>query len=547
MSWTALKADAPSPMVAGLESVKQILSGTIDTLTTVLQTAKKLINLVLKFVVALDDIQAAAIRALCEAALAIIDDIEKNARQMYALGVMPADPNDVIGDWGDIQGLIGNNMTLSDGTAVLLQGGGGNAGFIRTVAESLNDAYDDNRPMFEEDSIVGGAVLIAGADTYVRAIPLIRKLQDLFSSPLYSKITIDDQRTPAPKGLKARAVAPTGLNKYEVKLNWDPEPVVSILDIYGNPRYSVREVVIYRSDWDKQVPRGDLSKYEVARIEYNGFQNHWNDTDYPSEQPRPAWRNYAVGFALNEIDAQGNETEIDDPLIVKRISVCLGPGGMQPQRNMGIPPDWSAIGLFDLIPPIGAALSTMRQFIEDQKDAAEAASEQMRKLVDELQREIDRYTDFAEEVAATIQELIDLLSFPEGYFGFKVIGPFDGGNDAFIQELKDSLTDVSDPDRPPFDTGTEIVAGAVFLVGVNKSAGVPALTAMLDLLGMLFGSVRDEASKFSRDLRATVQAAEDEICLNDALIQSMCQTAEEPELTLGADLNSALGNPLCEE
>ena len=547
MSWSALKAGAPSALVSQLETVKQTLSGTIDTLTTLLQTAKTLIETVLKFVIALDDIQAAAIRALCEAALLIIDDIEKNARQMYALGVLPIDPSEVIGDWGGVQGLIGNNMILSDGSRVLLGGHGGNAGFVRTVAASLEDAYDENRPQFGEDSIVGGAVLITGANTYHQAIALIRKLQDLFSSPLYPKLTIDDQRTPKPRNLQAHTVAPSGLNEYEVKLSWEPESIVSVLDIYGNPRYAIREVVIYRSEWDKTFPRGSLSNYEVARIKYTGFQTSWRDTDFPSEQPRPAWRYYAVGFSLNEISDENNETEIADPLIVKRVSICLGPGGMQPQRNMGIPPDWQAIGLFDLIPPIGAALSTMRQFIEDQKDAAEAASAQMQKLVDELEREIERYTDFVEDVASTIKELVDLLTFPEGYFGFTTLGPFTGGNDAFVQELKEALTNTSDPNRPPFDTGTEIVAGLVLLIGVNKSAGIPAISALLGLMEALFGGVRDEASKLSRDLRAAVQAAEEQICLNDALIQTVCQEIEAPGTILGADLEPALSSAQCEE
>lgn len=538
MTWVSLGDLSSSPLVQTLNVTRGSIQGVISTVQVTLQAAKAIAEILLKLANDLNDAQALAIKVAVNAMLAIIDEIEKNLGLLYVLGVPPVEINQVVQDWGGVAEITGQALTLSDGSRVELEGSGGNAGFIRTVANSFQDFYDDNRPQFNNTAKVGGAVFLVGADTYYQAIKLIKKLQSLFSP-----ISVDDVKVPRAKNLQAVPAVPTDAgSRYAVKLSWTPAPKLAELLMYGSTRYEIREVVIYKGLLNEPLRRANLASYEIARFVYTGLESTYIDQSFFNELDQPAWAYYGVGLLLNEVYESGAVVELTEPIEITRAAVCVG----QPLRkNMGVSPDWVSLTLFDLVPQLGTIFAAIRQFLEELLAKSDAGSSQIQAFIDLLDQQLNKYSAFAEEILETIKEIVDLFTFPTGYFGVFVIPPTDGGNDAFIGAISKALTDTSDPLRPPFDKGTEIVAGAVVMGGANSPEALLALNSTIGLIETIFSGTGNAAAAAARAINDASAAAEAEVCLNDARIKSICETVEASATTFGDDLQPALEEPLC--
>jgi len=69
-----------------------------------------------------------------------------------------------------------------------------------------------------------------------------------------------------------------------------------------------------------------------------------------------------------------------------------------------------------------------------------------------------------------------------------------GGNNFFVNELGKALNDTNDPNRPPFDQGSEVVTGFVLMAGSATAGKLAAFKTLLDFLFFSSGSQMESAA-----------------------------------------------------
>jgi hypothetical protein len=212
-----------------------------------------------------------------------------------------------------------------------------------------------------------------------------------------------------------------------------------------------------------------------------------------------------------------------------------------PQGAGGTPPDWIKASLYDVIPQLGTAMVYVNRFLDEFEANAKGGSDQLKKFLTALTATIDRYITTIDEILAIIEALIDLLTLPEAYIGAKFFSG-KGGNQRLLQELSSALTNPDDPDRPPFDKGTDAVGGLVFMAGAPSASEAQKAIALIQ---MLFGGVANDAMAMYNAINDAAAGVEAQICLNDALIRKICEEVETPSTTLGHGLKVATADPAC--
>jgi hypothetical protein len=196
-----------------------------------------------------------------------------------------------------------------------------------------------------------------------------------------------------------------------------------------------------------------------------------------------------------------------------------------------------------LIPGVGSLVAQINLFLDTLEKRLDDSSSKYKKYIEALDAEIKRYGQLAKSFLTTIQQIIDLLTFPPDiYIGsFPFLGK--GGNQFFIEILGKALTDVSDPNRPPFDEGSEVVTGFVIYAG---SATAGKLTALKNVLEFWFSGAHAEAeSAYTAavtSINAAVTSVQSEIDLLGNLERAPTEAANTtvPMLpAIGPDLEPA--------
>ena len=391
---------------------------------------------------------------------------------------------------------------------------GGNQGFYKTLAESLIDTGDLNRPTFPDNFfVVGGCVLLG-----TRSFDVLTRFLALLNAFIHLGDRFDPLRgaIPTVQGLKALVIpinttltdgltAPAG--RIGVSLSWDLIPARINFPLYNDEEAIVDEIVVIRStdpkfrqkfSWGEvfgsdipnnrdTLPVSSSGRTKVlSRMKNDGFTVGYVDWDSTLTVGTVYY--YTVALRLK---IKGKHLPMGDFSNTVRVQF------LRPVLSVGSePPDWLATPSFVQMFPI---LEEIVGFIFLILEQLKVKSFTGPTILDQLIEIIAAIVKRGEQAVAILRELLDLMRslFNQDIGGLyaTTITVDHGGMDAWTAELANRLSNRSDPSRPPFDEPADLVMGLVVVAGVpvptapDISANVDTEKAILQaLIELLFGS-----------------------------------------------------------
>lgn len=495
---------ADSAAIQTLQGINEGATSIVQTMSTLLNVVKTVLDIVKNFLVSIPDLETAALKAAIELIRELLKDLTDTSGCYFLavpIQIVNVVPEETIlyepqpGGWSSIPALM---------TPPVTGGSGGNYGFMKAVVDSLNDRDDVLRPQLDSDAHVAGLVVLAGSSTYLDMLPLIEKFVKLFSGNKNSGAGegMMDFSFPRPKGLRASLVpaAVTAASKVSnrlfgtsgehicgVRLQWDRDDRQKVIQAFNQPvTVTIKKVSVFRSEYPI-LPSATYTQLEqdedvglLAEFEYDGWNNEFYDDSIALDRTYY----YAVGYQTESVEGEG--TPIEYVSFFMPITHVYVPPKFNTMPRKGVPPDWMLLpSPISLIPGIDDLVAKITLFLDTLEKRLEDSSSKYKKYIEALSAEIDRYIRLSRDLLGLIQELIDLLTFPPDVYIGAYAFAGKGGNNFFINELGKALNDTTDSNRPPFDQGSEVVTGFVLMAG---SATAGKLTAFKNLLDFLFFS-----------------------------------------------------------
>jgi hypothetical protein len=396
----------------------------------------------------------------------------------------------------DLQAWLDVRLGPAAGTAeayqALVAGVGGNAGFYRAFLESLFDAGDPNRPQFfGQSDAVTMTVIMSGAASYASVAHAASVIDQLIRPP-GSGGGSGGRVIPVPQGVSARPVAAAAGGRIAVQVSWDPPQGVITLPYFPGLSMAVRRYAVIRMTSPRATSvRGVLDLFQTqALVEGmtardakvvavgSGLNSRFLDSDPPTDPSAPLY--YCVAWEVDVVEPSGTVTMPFDQVsgVVKVAAIA------PPPTPTGSPPDWRTVasaldtfpGLSNLVRGVLAQLDTL---VGGSPSPTSRLASAMKQASDMAQRLSARASD----LLADVDRLQASLSRPLPSLHAIQLTSGTGGNAFLAAELARRLGDLSDPGRPPFDSG-EYVCGVCAVAGAPRLAD---LAPVIDLFGSLVG------------------------------------------------------------
>jgi hypothetical protein len=547
-----------SVAIQTVTAIEGAISPVITTMESILNIVKTIVEFVKALIVDIPDLETVALKAAIETIRALLKDLTGDAG-CYFLPI-PVRLKNVVADETLIFDPTPGGAEQADATNLFLPpvGGGaaGNYGFMKDVMDSLGDTNDIMRPQFDQDAHVAGFVVLAGADSYLDILPLIEKLKRWLSGKKKSGAGegMANPDYPECRGLKAEIVPSVigqlqkiqnrkegggSTHPYAVKLSWDLPERITVLR-QGSWRYTltVDKVVVFRSEtkFSKYTNPDTLrSEYKLKEFDFDGLLSVFYDDSI--ELGKTYY--YGVGYNMNakaEFDGElSRETSyLATADVVTSIDI---PVEINMLPRSGIPPDWMLFpNPLALIPDLVEVVNNINAFLDSLEKRIDTKSKKFEEYINALSAEIERYSSLATGIIGTIKDIIDLLTFPDVYIGaFPFAGK--GGNAFFTNELSRSLQDTSDPSRPPFDRGDEVVTGFIMYAGSATVGKLQAFQTFIEMLvGQTVGGIEQNYAEAMVSIGYAVDEIERQICLLKNLEKGVCPDEEAALPGMGPDL-----------
>lgn len=391
--------------------------------------------------------------------------------------------------------------------------GGGNAHFIRTVAEAIHDGNDVNRPRFEAGSVWAYGVFIAGASDVASILQSASFLERLFNSDASA------HDVGATRGVGS--IVPRGVNVVQGPrgapiVSWELVPASKLLASFDNARVVATQYAIIRSDniraraatkvldlfSKRELTPGMKGSYgaEVLAVRpYDGVVTRFVD-DSPLEDGKTYY--YHVAFATRVNPAipadDADPTTSNVTRVQNAATYNLGFDSLsgayeyqKPTRRrdygaaaMGTAPDWRrTTSAANLIPGVDRYLGLVQEYLRSLASATSNVRAQNQSLVEMLTRQIDRLASFSAEFERRLAGISSVFEAPVAgtYATFRTGS---GGVGAFLSDLVEAFEDPSDENRPPFENGDEFTTGAIVLAVGPDAGPVQAAFALLQSIFM---------------------------------------------------------------
>jgi len=570
MAWANWKPENAAAIRA-LNEVGSAIAPIMSTMESILSSVKAIMEVVSAILVDVPDLEASVIKAAIETVRAILKDLVGDAG-CYFLPI-PVHFKNVIASGDLIYDPTPGGSEPAAGGSVFLPpvggGGGGNYGFLSDLIGSLHDSGDILKPEFDDDAHIAGMVVVAGADSFLDILPLIEKLKRLFSGKKKSGAgegigSTDGFSIPKTKQLKAEIVPSVvgqlqriqnrksgggSTHPYGVKLTWElPERIQVVVKGYICYTFTIQKVHIFRAEKPDTFstyanPTGLAKLYALQSFEFDGLLSSFYDDTIELNRTYT----YGVGY---EIEAKAETLQSDDTYVLRNnltydaaadaVTTIAIPNEINLLPRSGVPPDWMLFpNPLAMIPDLVEVVNSVNTFLDTLEERLDSASDKYTKFLAALTTEINRYVKLAENVLDTIQNIIDLLDFPDVYIG---VYPFadKGGNSKLISIVGNALNDSNDPNRPPFDRGDEVLTGFVLYAG---SATVGKLEAFITLMDMLVGTntqvISTAYAQAAESIGTAVDEIERQISLLENLTTGTTSDTEDVLTSLGPDLEPA--------
>lgn len=404
----------------------------------------------------------------------------------------------------DIIALQARLAATSPDVVAFIQHGatGGNAGFFKTVIDSVMDGGDSSRPLFGATDYVAGIHVLAGASDYVQLLSLLTALDGLML-PNLSNTTLTTPGLPVPQNLKAAMVL-GGDGSPSAKLIWDAQPAFAT-----HPTVDVMSVITHVAIIRSTNPAamsatsptvlfgtakltkgmtalGDLETEVVDIFDHAPFGVILNTyTDRKLKKDKTYYYFASFRFRLGDIHDVTSGSLAPDQGHYRFSNVAVGTAQVRPTRSgRGTPPDWIRTpSVIDLLPVAGDLFNLLLATIAQLKSGTTGNADALKKYIDFLKREIEKISKLTLTLTGLVQQLSALTTqTPEvGIYGRVFFGK--GGTDFMLADLGASLAPSNgDAGRPTFDRGDEFVTGVVVMVGGPSEDGVVAVKTMLEVM-----------------------------------------------------------------
>lgn len=378
---------------------------------------------------------------------------------------------------------------------------GGNAGFWRALAISLDDTGDENKPNFPAEFAVAGVCIIFGAEDYKDLQKNFNLFEQVFD--MGNRANLNGNTRPVAQNIRTRTLPITGSSpaRVGVQIDWDTIPLAIGFPLYSDAVAIPTEIFVVRStsprfreqfSWNQafsrepQESQSDLQEENdnkvIARITNDGFVIRHIDNDESLVENQVYYYGLSLRYSIDdEVQPMGNFSNI----IRARFERPVG-------TRRSVQPDWwGTPSLIALFPDLENLINTIRLEIAglgsrtSSNSGASAVIDQTISQIDVLLEQgealLASINDTAGKVAALTQ--VELQAATSS----TVFSVSSGGMERWMGDLAKRLSDLSDSSRPPFDN-SELVAGIVIVAGAPN---LPTLQPFLDLLALFFGAEED--------------------------------------------------------
>jgi hypothetical protein len=428
---------------------------------------------------------------------------------------------------------------------------GGNRYLVNTIAGSIYDAGDLNRPKFTGESYWAYTLLVAGATDITSVMGALSSFDQLLSPPrsaneLPASRNIGDFVTDGVRAL------PSGRNRQPV-IEWTPVPPSAALTGYDGAEVYARQYAVIRSTGleaktatkvTQLFPTTDLREgltgsfgAKVLKVaDYNGVARRYVD----SEQLTPGQTYYyhvlfnttVTGSPLFSDSGQNNSprnTTGVDPVerrdlpfgLLSNSAEWVHPKANIPNSNTQLSqaPDWYRTpSLARLLPGVDRVVDIVNEELQSAQENFSVVADRARDYGNFISQIVDNYSARADAVTSALTQAINVLeNINAGIYGTVRYGQ--GPASSFIADVVGAIDDVNDVNRPPFDAGDEYVVAALVVV-VSPDAAV--IQGALDFLKLLTGLLDDDVVAGINSITTTLATAE------QALVDQITGGGESP-------------------
>ena len=420
---------------------------------------------------------------------------------------------------------------------------GGNAHFLKTVAEAATDAGDGDRPSFGRDSYWGYMALLGGSTDPAAAASLAPYFVHLFGA---SRRSGDVSTTRGDSDLVAQgAVVRPAPRGGALALEWSP-----VDDRVFEGRWSTTpyEYAVIRSTRPEAMTaravldlfptrelREGLTGRHGARVlkvaRYTPLVHRYVETE--TLTPNQVYFYHLAVRA--KLTGPGDDRVEPFNLLSSAVRYRPAPGEAPPGRR-GTPPDWYRTpSVARVIPAFGRLLDRVNAAIDTALGATTRVTSLSQASVQALDRLIAKLDRIVSEIDTVVGQIQAAYTTPSANI-YATLRTGRGNVTSMIGDLAQALDDVNDPERPDFDTGDEYVCGAFVVVTAPSE---DAFLRAWGLIELLFGPAEEEDP-----VVAGVRSIADEITAATERL-----TDEEPSRTFGEDMTPrppGTGDASCE-
>ena len=480
----------PGDLVSAIQGAAGLANGVLQAIQTSLEGM-----VTLPSVADIPDAPAIAASALVSSLDALVSGTKAHVIVIPVSKAIPGPPAtrapatvDDLQTWLDIR--LGPPVGTAEAYQALVAGSGGNAGFYRAFLESLFDAGDPNRPQFVRQSdAVTMIVIMSGASSYA-AVAHAASIFDQLVKPPGPIGGAGGRVIPVPQNVVTKPVSAASGGRIAVQISWDPPPAVITLPYFPGLSLSIRRYAVIRmTKASAPATRGVLDLFQTQSLTEgmasrdavvvaigSGLNSRFLDPSPPSDPASPLY--YCVAWEVEIAEPSGSTVMPFDQVSGVAKVAATAP----PPTHAGAPPDWITVGrALGAFPELENAARRLLAQVGSIVGGSPSPVSRLSSALGVAATMADRLSARADDLMTDVTRLQASLSRPAPSIHAIQVTSGTGGNAFLAAELARRLEDVSDPSRPPFDSGE-------YVCGVCIVAGAPRLADLATIVG-LFGSL----------------------------------------------------------
>lgn len=505
-SWSTLQLRGIEDYVAPVETAVNTATTAIDTINTVISVTVSVLRTVSNILIDEITLETVAVKSLVAAI------------------------NNIIDSFTGLAGAHILNVPLQKGT---------NESISNIIIDSLRDAKDPFKPMYNQSDYVAGLMILYGVtnENIATLISQLLTLQNLFGE---FTTGLDRYEIPAPTNLRAKiittpridyndvayddvvsldtltsqdgiTVTTTGFEvrtfgrvrnirrgPVSIHLQWDPSPASNFLNSL-DADITLDTINVYKSTSAlPEVPAGGFQPKAnlptpIESYSYNAIHEAlatFVDDDIDEEDDSKLV--YYVGYEMSCNGIDLGVVSLSDAVTID-VQRELNKGLTQDAR--GTPPNWQAVvNPLALIPGFETLIQEIKEVVASLEGFVEGSATALKEFITFLEALAEKNLQATARLLAVIQQLLIIIksvNIAASVYSFAGTG----GTGLIRQEVSSALNDTSVENRPQFDnpssngliippSDSPFSLGAIMLVaGAGTAADITAATTLFNLFG----------------------------------------------------------------